>query len=93
MIDGCMSTNRGRKDAPVVAEGAGVTLRDAGAQRAGLPRRAVETVLAQDVAGPTELILALAPSTDGTTELARELAADDRASCWSTIRKPTSRSG
>ena len=41
-------------------------------------RRAVETVLAQDVAAPTELILALAPSTDGTTELARELAADDR---------------
>ncbi|MDY0909335.1 glycosyltransferase family 2 protein [Microbacterium sp. CFBP9034] len=42
-------------------------------------RRAVETVLAQDVAGPVELILALAPSTDGTTELARELAAaDDR---------------
>ncbi|HWM15579.1 MAG TPA: glycosyltransferase [Microbacterium sp.] len=41
-------------------------------------RRAVETVLAQDVAGPTELILALAPSTDGTTELARELAADAR---------------
>ncbi len=41
-------------------------------------RRAVETVLKQDVAGPTELILALAPSTDGTTELARELAAEDR---------------
>lgn len=41
-------------------------------------RRAVETVLAQDVAAPTELILALAPSTDGTTELARELAADER---------------
>ncbi len=41
-------------------------------------RRAVETVLAQDVEGPTELILALAPSTDGTTELARELASDDR---------------
>lgn len=41
-------------------------------------RRAVETVLAQDVEGPTELVLALAPSTDGTTELARELAADDR---------------
>src|SRR4029079_15214133 len=39
--------------------------------------RAVETVLAQDVAAPTELILALAPSTDGTTELARELAAED----------------
>ena len=40
-------------------------------------RRAVETVLAQDVDGPFELILALAPSTDGTTELARELAAAD----------------
>lgn len=37
-------------------------------------RRAVETVLAQEVDGPIELILALAPSTDGTTELARELA-------------------
>ncbi len=46
-------------------------------ERADL-RRAVETVLKQDVAGPTELILALAPSTDGTTELARELAAEDR---------------
>ncbi|WP_137845107.1 glycosyltransferase family 2 protein [Microbacterium sp. 2FI] len=40
-------------------------------------RRAVETVLAQDVDGPSELILALAPSTDGTTELAREIAADE----------------
>ncbi|WP_214468319.1 glycosyltransferase family 2 protein [Microbacterium flavescens] len=40
-------------------------------------RRAVETVLAQDVEGPAELILALAPSTDGTTELAREIAAAD----------------
>lgn len=38
-------------------------------------RRAVETVLAQDVEGPTELALALGPSTDGTTELAHELAA------------------
>jgi glycosyltransferase involved in cell wall biosynthesis len=41
--------------------------------------RAVTTVLAQDASVPTELVLALAPSTDGTTELARELAArDDR---------------
>ena len=40
-------------------------------------RRAVETVLRQVVGGPTELILALAPSTDGTTELAHELAAGD----------------
>ncbi|WP_106814630.1 glycosyltransferase family 2 protein [Microbacterium timonense] len=40
-------------------------------------RRAVETVLAQDIAGPTELILALGPSTDGTSELAQQLAQDD----------------
>ncbi|NNH02679.1 glycosyltransferase [Microbacterium ulmi] len=41
--------------------------------------RAVATVLAQDVDGPMELILALGPSTDGTTALAREIAhADDR---------------
>lgn len=38
---------------------------------------AVESVLAQDVSAPTELILALGPSTDGTTELARSLAAAD----------------
>ncbi|MGX1701727.1 glycosyltransferase [Microbacterium sp. NPDC055357] len=37
--------------------------------------RAVETVLAQDADEPIELVLALGPSTDGTTELARELAA------------------
>jgi len=42
-------------------------------------RRAVETVLAQELDGPAELILALAPSTDGSIELAHELAAaDDR---------------
>ncbi|MEZ3161819.1 glycosyltransferase family 2 protein [Microbacterium sp. BWT-B31] len=40
-------------------------------------RRAVESTLAQVVPGPSELILALGPSTDGTTELARELAAAD----------------
>lgn len=36
--------------------------------------RAVDTVLAQEVDGPSEVILALGPSTDGTTELARRLA-------------------
>jgi succinoglycan biosynthesis protein ExoA len=41
--------------------------------------RAVATVLAQDVDGPMELVLALGPSSDGTTELAQRLAdADDR---------------
>ncbi|WJL97219.1 glycosyltransferase family 2 protein [Microbacterium sp. ET2] len=39
--------------------------------------RAVETVLMQDLDAPLELILALAPSTDGTTELASSLAARD----------------
>lgn len=41
----------------------------------GYLERAVETVLAQQVDGPTELVLALGPSTDGTTELAERLAA------------------
>lgn len=40
-------------------------------------QRAVETVMAQDVDGPFELIIALAPSTDGTTALARRLADAD----------------
>lgn len=39
--------------------------------------RAVETVLAQDLDVPMELVLALAPSTDGTDDLARALAARD----------------
>lgn len=40
---------------------------------------AVASVLGQDVGAPSELVLALGPSTDGTTELARRLAAaDDR---------------
>jgi succinoglycan biosynthesis protein ExoA len=68
----------GRKDAPVVAAGAGVSFVMPVLNERAYLRRAVETVLAQDVAGPTELILALAPSTDGTTELAGELAVDDR---------------
>lgn len=38
---------------------------------------AVRTVLAQQVDGPTEVVLALGPSTDGTTALAERLAAAD----------------
>ncbi|MBO0979367.1 glycosyltransferase [Microbacterium sp. SD291] len=41
-------------------------------------RHAVESVLAQDLDVPAELVLALGPSTDGTTELAEALARDDR---------------
>ncbi|QKJ21140.1 glycosyltransferase [Microbacterium hominis] len=43
----------------------------------GYLARAVETVLAQEVDGPTELVLALAPSTDGTEQIARRLADAD----------------
>lgn len=38
---------------------------------------AVASVLEQELDGPAELVLALGPSTDGTTELAHELAAGD----------------
>jgi len=38
---------------------------------------AVRSVLQQDVDGPTELVLALGPSSDGTTELAQRLATED----------------
>lgn len=42
-------------------------------------RHAVESVLSQQVDGDAELVLALGPSTDGTTELAQKMAsADDR---------------
>ncbi|MBP2437795.1 glycosyltransferase involved in cell wall biosynthesis [Microbacterium amylolyticum] len=39
--------------------------------------RAVASTLAQEVDGPVELVLALGPSSDGTTELARAIAAGD----------------
>lgn len=39
--------------------------------------RAVASVLSQHVAGPSELVIALGPSTDGTTALAQRLAASD----------------
>lgn len=38
---------------------------------------AINSVLAQELAVPAELVLALGPSTDGTTELAQRLAAGD----------------
>ncbi|MDN4596643.1 glycosyltransferase family 2 protein [Leifsonia virtsii] len=42
-------------------------------------RAAVDSLLAQDYAGPFEVTIALGPSMDGTTELVEELAAvDDR---------------
>lgn len=44
---------------------------------AGFLKQAVETVLAQEYPGDKELILALGPSTDATTEIARDIAARD----------------
>lgn len=65
------------RDAPVPAEDAGVTFVMPVLNEEGYLRRAVETVLAQDVPGPLELVLALGPSSDATDEIARELAAAD----------------
>ncbi|QAY61883.1 glycosyltransferase [Microbacterium protaetiae] len=39
---------------------------------------AVHTILSQEVDGPAEIVLALGPSTDGTTAIAHRLAASDR---------------
>ncbi|MBD7956733.1 glycosyltransferase family 2 protein [Microbacterium sp. Sa4CUA7] len=67
-------------DAPVVAADAGVTFVMPVLNERDYLLRAVRAVLQQDVAPrPVELVLALGPSTDGTTELARRLAdADSR---------------
>ncbi|GAA4189116.1 hypothetical protein GCM10022219_04310 [Microbacterium oryzae] len=65
------------RDAPPVAADAGVSFVMPVLNEADYLRRAVASTLAQEVPGPVELILALGPSTDGTTELARRLAAED----------------
>lgn len=64
-------------DAPVPAPGSGVTFVMPVLNERDYLERAVQTVLQQDVDGPAELILALGPSNDGTTELAERLAAED----------------
>ena len=67
------------RDAPVPPGDAGVTFVMPVLNEEQYLRRAVESVLAQDVPGPLELVLALGPSTDGTDAIARSLAdADDR---------------
>ncbi|WP_159498350.1 glycosyltransferase family 2 protein [Microbacterium sp. 18062] len=67
----------GPRDAPVPAPDAGVSFVMPVLNEIDYLERAVRTVLDQDVPGPTELVLALGPSSDGTTELARRLAAGD----------------
>lgn len=65
------------RDAAVPPAGAGVTFVMPVLNERDYLARAVETVLAQDFEGPRELVLALGPSHDGTTELAKHLAAED----------------
>ena len=71
MIDGMT------RDAVVPPAGAGVTFVMPVLNEAAYLERAVQTVLAQEFDGPGEIVLALGPSTDGTTELAERLAAAD----------------
>ncbi|WOQ68602.1 glycosyltransferase family 2 protein [Microbacterium limosum] len=66
-----------RRDAPVVPPGAGVSYVMPVLNERNYLEAAVRTVLTQQLDGPAEAILALGPSTDGTTELARTLAAAD----------------
>ena len=87
-----MSTTRAQ-GRPPVADGAGVSFVMPVLNERRYLERAVETTLAQQVDGPTELVLALGPSTDGTTELARATARRIRASPSSTTPRRTSRSG
>jgi hypothetical protein len=65
------------RDAAVPPAGAGVTFVMPVLNEHDYLQRAVETVLAQEVDGPAEIVLALGPSNDGTTELAHRLAAAD----------------
>jgi len=65
------------RDAPVPAPGSGVTFVMPVLNERDYLARAVASVLAQDVDGPAELILALGPSTDDTDQIARQLAQRD----------------
>ena len=67
----------GERDAPVPAPDAGVSFVMPVLNEERYLEASVASVLTQDVDGPSELILALGPSTDGTDALARRLAAGD----------------
>ncbi len=62
---------------PHAADHTGVSIIVPVLQEAQYLRTAVEHLLEQDYAGPMEIVLALGPSTDGTNDIARELAAAD----------------
>lgn len=65
------------RDAPATPPGSGVSFVMPVLNEQNYLARSVASVLSQDIDGPLELILALGPSTDGTDEIARSLAADD----------------
>ncbi|MFT4135747.1 glycosyltransferase family 2 protein [Microbacterium sp.] len=65
------------RDAPLPPAGSGVSFVMPVLNERAYLERAVQTVLAQEFDGPGELILALGPSTDGTTALAQRLADAD----------------
>ena len=67
----------GGRDAPVPPRDAGVSFVMPVLNERAYLERAVETVLAQELDGPSELVLALGPSSDGTDEVAARLAAAD----------------
>ncbi len=66
-----------QRDAPVPAPGSGVTFVMPVLNERAYLERSVAAVLGQEFDGPREVILALGPSGDGTTELAQRLAARD----------------
>ncbi|WP_054686896.1 glycosyltransferase [Microbacterium sp. No. 7] len=65
------------RDAPVPPAGSGVTFVMPVLNEERYLRRAVESVLAQEIDGPMELVIALGPSTDRTADVARALAEAD----------------
>lgn len=72
-----MHDERASRHAPVPSEDAGVSFVMPVLNEEAYLERAVRAVLAQDVPGPMEFVLALGPSTDGTDAIARRLAAED----------------
>ena len=76
-------------DAQPDAAATGVSIIVPVLQEAGYLETSVRHLLAQDHVGPLEIVLALGPSTDGTTEIAHRLAAiDPRVIC---VDNPTGR--
>ena len=67
----------GTRDAPVPPPGSGVSFVMPVLNEEAYLAAAVASVLDQELDGPSELILALGPSTDRTDEIARRIAATD----------------